>query len=170
MKRRTLLACLALMGCGSAPPVVGRYRPYTAQHAPRSTDAAVVVGEGDAKALSEAGGLHVGTMVFESKGGLGSEASIEAEARKLAADRGGTHILQTSGSTELRAEFSVRAGRQLGSYRVVSYAVTAVPSGKWGNLPPGLRPPPLAPAPAPASPPTEAPTAAPSRLPSDGGY
>jgi hypothetical protein len=184
MAGRAALVCLALAGCDEprapeAPPVVGRYRPYAAQTAWPSTEAALVVGEGDLKALTDAGGALVGMMMLESRGGLEREDAIEGEARRLAARRGGTHVVQKSGDTEHRPEPTRRGTPHVARYRVVHYDVAVVPSARWGALPPHLRPPPIPPPPPPAPasaappPPAAAPSKPPperSRLPNEGEY
>ncbi|HEU4537718.1 MAG TPA: hypothetical protein VFS00_26540 [Polyangiaceae bacterium] len=191
MRWLTFVLGLALTACESPPAPaahpVARYRPHTAQRPERSTAAAVVVGEGDQKDLAGVGGATLGYLLYAARGELEQEPIIEGEARALAGDYGGTHIMQTAGETQQRLE-SARGGARPVSYQVVRFVVLAVPRHRWSELPPALRPTPLPPpppppaaappgvAPAPRAPPNAPPTAPPkappvrSRLPSDDGF
>ena len=102
MKKWLILAtaALGLAGCAmvkngaqpaQAPAMQTRYEPHTAQQRARTVDVAVVAYRGDIDALAAVEGEPVGTVVVE--GDYGDDATFEAEARKVAAEKGGTHVI-----------------------------------------------------------------------------
>lgn len=89
-----VVAALAA-GCGAeAPLVTHRFEPYTARRAPaRSAEGAALAYRGDVEALAAVGARPLGTL--ELTGGA-DDAALDAQAKRLAAEAGGTHVVPTS--------------------------------------------------------------------------
>lgn len=98
-----LAVALLAVGCGAEVPLVThRFEPYTARRGPdRSAEWAAVAYRGDVEALAAVGARPLGTLELT---GAADDAALDARARQLGAEAGGTHVVPTARRDVTRTE------------------------------------------------------------------
>jgi hypothetical protein len=98
-----LWASVVAGGCGAEAIVpTHRFEPYTARRGPgRSAEWAALAYRGDVEALAAVGARPLGTL--ELTGGP-DDAALDARARQLGAEAGGTHVVPTARRDITRTE------------------------------------------------------------------
>jgi hypothetical protein len=94
---------LLAAGCGAEMPLVThRFEPYTARRGPdRSAEWAAVAYRGDVEALAAVGARPLGTLELT---GAADDAALDARARQIGAEAGGTHVVPTARRDITRTE------------------------------------------------------------------
>jgi hypothetical protein len=143
-------ACMLCVACH----VNVNYRPYISGKQPPLLTRARIAYEGDVQALADAGGFLIGTIDADADDDFRS--SIEDEARDIAAERGGTHVILTNQSVAQQlvqiAPDRVHVAPDGNGYTATyhsgsvpiniasaTYAVIRVPKKHWHRLPANLR-------------------------------
>lgn len=157
------LLVLALAGCKGTlfrPHQDVQFDPYSSSSVSDQTvDYAVVAYEGDIPSLQAAGAEVVGSLSVVGDANS-DEIDVQERARRSAARRGGTHLVVVARGREpigtwssagsAMTTYNQTTGTAYTTYQAPStrtvyghtgrYLAVRVPTGRWAELPPALRP------------------------------
>jgi hypothetical protein len=126
---------VVLAACGGDATM--GFRPHSAVTRDQQplVNEAIVAYEGDANTLVERGGQLLGSLVAG-----GSPGQVPPGAGRRAAGVGGTHVLVVDEGSAAWARVRGEGQPPAGGARRAALLVVRVPSPRWHELPPGLRP------------------------------